>query len=352
MTKRPFSRIGAVVLFFVFAGICAPGSISAQTASPPPAAKHEIVKLKMLSMAVGGNVYVLSFALGEITNKYHPWIRIDCQEGRGSEANLKNLAERPEMRKDTLIFTHELSNVYAREAREPFKIPYTGARVIAAMTGTNILFVTLDKRIKTKQDFVGKRVMTMRPGTINAKLHEVLLKDVWGIGDKVKLNYGTFESVRDSLQDGLVDIGCISISGLPGSDYWDPIPVLNELMSVKDVYFISVPPDDVRAMADKARLPVKPCTVPAKAIGPKQPEAIQAFTTSLSWWADQEMSEEIVYEITKVIYEHANKFEEHAGVLGKLVSGKTMAKVGAPEDLFHPGAMRFYREKGMQVGLD
>ena len=78
-------------------------------------------------------------------------------------------------------------------------------------------------------------------------------------------------------------------------------------------------------MAAKAKMPVQPTVVPAGALGPKQPKAVQGYMHSLSWWADKEMDEEIVYEITRMIYEFADKFEEYAG------SGSgTIESSGAP----------------------
>ncbi|UCF57437.1 MAG: hypothetical protein JSW15_02920, partial [Deltaproteobacteria bacterium] len=151
--------------------------------------------------------------------------------------------------------------------------------------------------------------------------------------------------------DGLVDIGVQPINGLPGTP-WAPIPTLRELMATKEVYFFNVPAEDVRVLSKKSGMPVYPTIVPAGAIGPKQANPIHSYGHSLSWWADKEMDEEIVYEITKTIYEHADKFEQVAGVQGKFINRKTMPKIGVPEGLFHPGALKFYRQKGIKVGMN
>lgn len=342
MERKSF-LVCSAVFFLIFATLLI-GSFHT-----PSAQARDKVELKLLAMSVGGTVYVLSFALGEVINKYHPWLRIQVMEARGSVGNLRAISQKPDIRKDTLFFTHEVSNVYAREARKPFKSPYTGARAIAAMTSTTLVLATLDKDLKSKEDLPGKRFMTMRPGTSTAMLHQVLIKDVWGLGDKVKISYGSFGAIRDALKDGLVDIGAQPINGTPGA-YWAPIPTLRDLMATKEVYFFNVPPPDVKALSKKTGLPIYPSTVPPKAIGPKQPNAIHSYGHSLSWWADKDMDDEIVYELTKTIYDHADKFEQYAGAQGKFINRNTLAMIGVPEELFHPGALRFYREKGLRIG--
>jgi hypothetical protein len=324
----------------------APGS--ATPTAPPPATKPgQEVQLQLLSMTLGGTAYVMCFALAEIVSKNHPWLRITAAETKGSIANLLTMSNEPALRKNTLFFTNEESNSWAREGRPPFKSPYKSARAVASMAETTLIFATLDKKIKSKTDVDGKRVMTMQKGTSTAVIYETLFNDVWAI--KPRLSYGDFTSIKDALKDGLIDMGTQPINGMPGVGY-RAIPTLQELMSSGDVYFVSVPAEDVIAVAKKGNFSIYPHTIPARAIGDKQPEAVQGYAHSLSWWADDEMSEGIVYEVTKTIYDNADKFRGYHRD-GEMVTKQTMARIGVSEDLFHPGALKFYREKGIKTGI-
>jgi len=305
------------------------------------------VNLQLLSMTLGGSVYVMCFALAEIVNKNHPWLRIAAAETKGSVANLLTLARDPALKKNTIFFTNELSNSWAREGRPPFKPPYKGARAIASMAETTLIFATLDKNIRSKADVDGKRVMTMQKATSTAAIHEMLFNDVWGI--RPKMSYGDFPSIKDALKDGLVDVGTQPINGMPGVGY-RAVSSLEELMSTQPVYFVNVPAEDIIAVAKKGAFNIYPNTIPARAIGDKQPGAVGGYGHSLSWWADEEMSEELVYELTKMIYDHAEKFREYHKD-GELVTRKTMARIGVPEDLFHPGALKLYKENGIKPGV-
>jgi len=324
--------------------------LAAATASKQTKAARpkEEVRLQLLSMTMGGSAYVLSFALAEIVNKNSPWLRLTAAETKGSVANLVTMANEPGLRKNTLFFTHEESNSWARQGRPPFKAPYTGARAIASMAETTLVFATLDKNIKTKADADGKRIMTMQKGTSTAVIHEMLFHDVWGI--KPKISYGDFNATKDALTDGVIDIGVQPINGVPGVGY-SPIPALNELMTTKNVYFLNVPTADVIAVAKKGDFDIYPHTIPARAIGDKQPAAVSGYSHSLSWWADESISPDIIYEITRVIYENADKFQEYHKD-GRMITKKTLARIGIADNLFHPGAVKFYKEKGIKLGIN
>ena len=343
MVRKCFTLFTAVFLVFTL--------MTVGTAKLSMAQSHPEVDLKLLAMPVGGTVYVLSFALAEILKKHHSWLRIQPMEARGSMGNLKVLSEQPAARKDTVFFTTEVSNVYAREAKKPFDKPYKGARAIAAITSSTMALATLDKNIKTKEDLAGKRLMTLRPGTTAAVCHKALISDIWGLGDKVKISHGDFGPIRDALKDGLVDLGAQPINGFPGT-FFGPIPTLTDLMATKDVYFFKVSAESVRQIAKVTGLPVFPASVPAGAIGPKQTEPIENFGFSISWWADQEMDPELVYEFTKAVYDYADKFQEYAGAQGKFITRNKLGSIQVPEELFHPGAVKFYKEKGIKVGAD
>lgn len=316
--------------------------------APPAAAKPgQEIHLQLLSMTLGGTAYVMCFALAEIVSKNHPWLRIAAAETKGSIANLLTMFNEPALRKNTLFFTNEESNSWAREGRPPFKSPYKSARAIASMAETTLIFATLDKKIKSKTDVDGKRVMTMQKGTSTAVIYETLFNEVWRI--KPKMSYGDFNSIKDALKDGLIDMGTQPINGMPGVGY-RAIPALEELLSTGDVYFVNVSAEDIVTVANKGKFSIYPHTVPARAIGDKQPEALEGYAHSLSWWADEEMSEEIIYEITKTIYDNADKFRGYHRD-GQMVTKQTMARIGVSEELFHAGALKFYREKGIKTGI-
>jgi len=339
-------KVSALLFSLFFLAALSAQAVAATKAPAAKAPAHPPFEARLLSMTLGGAAYVLSFALGEIVNKSHPWLRISAAETRGPVPNLVTLANEPALRKNTFFFTQESSNSLARQGLPPFKAPYTGARAVAAFAETTVLLVTLDKNIKSKADLDGKRAMILTKGNPSAQLHEMLLADIWGL--KMKISNGTFDNIKDALQDGLADVGSLAVNDNPEVGYF-PIPPLAELLTTKDVYFVNVPAADVEALVKKSRIQVTPSTIPALALSKKQPAALQGYGQTNGWWADAEMSDEVVYEFTKAIYDNAEKFKDYHGD-GKLMTKKVMAGIAVPAELFHPGALKFYKEKGIKPG--
>ena len=56
------------------------------------------------------------------------------------------------------------------------------------------------------------------------------------------------------------------------------------------------------------------------------------------------VDEELVYEVTRTLYEHRQQVVERHGV-GRAITAENAARATGTE--FHPGAERFYREAGI-----
>lgn len=74
-----------------------------------------------------------------------------------------------------------------------------------------------------------------------------------------------------------------------------------------------------------------------------EPTNCIAFDLVIATRAD--MSDDLVYEFTKTLFEHLPQFYETAGKDAKLITlADAMKNVNIP---FHPGALKYYREKGL-----
>lgn len=310
-------------------------------------AQQKEVNIKILSSSFGGMSYRLSFGLAEIINKNHPYIRAVARETRGSTENQMTMQRHPEMKEDTIFNCNDLSYHRAVNAMAPFKSPYTSGRVIIKFMDVIPILFTLDKNIRTKEDLAGKRLVTLGAQHTISQMFEMVIKDVWGMGDKVKIMRGQgFEDAIDSVRDGIADFGTSSLNTIFGTGKFAAVPALRELMQMKDVYFINLSEEDVKALSRKGGgLPIVYQEVPAGAIAKRQVTAGASYGHSNEWWADAAMDENIVYEITKLVYEHAADFKTYHG-LAKLWDPDKLYDTPLPEKLYHPGALKFYREKG------
>ncbi len=331
-------------LLFVLCGICLAfvlGSLN------PGSADAEEVKIDILTSTMGGAGYVMSFALADVIKKNHPSLRMRGIETTGIAENLKTLAKEPKRRKNTVIFANAATAHQAKMAHPPYTKPYGTLRIIALFNPARLFWATLKPNIKTPSDLIGKKVGIFPRGSSGVGIWQDLI--VHGFGIKLKKIDWVHISLgpgMNSLADGRLDLSWALASPAPLNT---PVFPLKKLMAhKKKVYFVGFSEKAAKAAREKTGYPVYVKSVPAGTLTPGQPEFF-GQVQFLSWWADLEMDEKVVYEITKTIYENVDKFAGYHA-LGKTMT-KTSISRAVVEDMFHPGAIKLYKEKGVKIGL-
>ena len=313
------------------------------------AASDQETNINILSNPFGASGYVLSFALAEMINKNSSWLRATCLETKSSTVNVMTVAGDPEKRKNTIVFTSSYTNLDAARAKPPFKQPYTSIRWVGKTIVVGAIFISSNPKIRTPQDMIGKRVaLGARGSTVDVGPAAVL--DAWGIKDKVKLSNLPWGPGKTAFIDGTVDVGILSAIDIGGGKYNPPPAGAEILASPKPVYFISVDEEVCRKAREKTGYPIYPWDVPAGTLGPKQPDPIVLQSQVIGWYADLAMDEKIVYEISRIMWENADKFgEKH--ITGNGITKENIHMVpGLTEQDMHPGALKFAREKGLKIG--
>lgn len=87
-------------------------------------------------------------------------------------------------------------------------------------------------------------------------------------------------------------------------------------------------------------------TIPAKAFDEYQETEIQTLAAITSLYCRKDLDEELVYQLTKAIYEQAETLYQYYGEENSVIKESPLA--GIDEDMpIHPGAERFYKEIGI-----
>lgn len=296
----------------------------------------------------GMSAYLAAIALADIINKNSTWLRATGVESVGITANIQLLINEPERRANTLIMSMPEHHILASEAREPFTTQYDGLRFTAATSCVVMGFITLDPNIKTVADFKGKRVSIGEKSAVTLGEEFQLIFESAGVLDEVDLEYLGFSEGVDALRDELID-AAPGIVNLTGPGQYAPSPFMTEILATKTVYYISFDSKDLAYMLGIIGQLVTEHVVPAGSLGETQTEPWIAWGTASGFAADKEMPDDVVYEICRIIYENADKFQEYGQALG-FISQETMADWGLPEKDIHPGALQFYKDKGMEIG--
>jgi TRAP transporter TAXI family solute receptor len=312
---------------------------------------QEEVRLQVLSTKLGTAGYAMGHALSQIVNKNHPWLRVDNVETSGMLENVRRLALNPANRKNTLSYASKYMAHQAKVADRPFKAPYKTLRAVSRVGLFADPFATLDPKIKTKDDLIGKRVSLPVKGTAVWLVPKFIFEYGWGIWDKVKIEPGLFWAQgKNALIDGMIDVSLQSVVLV--ADKWVGVPATAELMATKPTYWVSLgDPEAIKIAKEKSGYPIGIVKIPAKALGPTQPDPLWSADFPNNWYVDAAMDEKIVYELVKTIQEYAPEFGKYHA-LGKAITKTNLAEIAIDEADFHPGALRLYRERGLKIGMD
>lgn len=226
--------------------------------------------------------------------------------------------------------------------RGTFKEAYKNVRLVASNLGRTVtiaLFVLKDSPIKTLADLKGKRIVPGDRGWGTTVLAEAVMAAAGMTPEKFKADGGTisYTSITDrskALQDRNLDAIFI-----PAQVAYPDLMVVQQAIGLRA---IPLPADVVERTVS---------TVPGAVKG-KVPKGLYGvvgdeyhspgFLQQLI--ADSNLSDELVYRLTKLWWERIKEIHEIAPSLDQADVKLAMEGATIP---FHPGALRYYKEIGI-----
>ncbi len=333
--RRLFTLLAGAGLVLILAVV---PFLSACAPAPPKQVELEILAGPVNSFQATGTA--------EILNKNHPWIRASVTETTGSSAAIALGAGKDP--KQVLMAPAEEAYVMAKAGTLTPGNTYPDLRWIAAWTMTNMALVTLDPDINTVEDLRGKRVAILEKADANT----VVLEDVFsqvGILDTIEFEHMDFPFLLEPLKDGLVDaaIGW----GELYADGWGALFFLEELIALKgdQVHTVAIDVELLKQAMVNTGFKFGTMVLPAGTYGAGQTEPTGAMTfvsVGLACYAGAD--EEVIYEITKMMYEHRAELADYYPPAGAITDESVLSllPVESPDEI-HPGALRYYEEIGL-----
>jgi TRAP transporter TAXI family solute receptor len=329
------------VIWLAVAVVCFIGMpFLANTAPAKP-----ITHVKIAGGRVGDPWYVLSQAWADFINKKSKWLRAEVVATPGITGSAEVMRDNP---KDYLSIN--CLSVLVNYRKGPFGQKrgfYRDARFIANAAALTQLLVTYDPKIKTPADLKGKKVGVGRKGASDSPNHEALLRE-WGVLDTVTLVHGGIGGRKARLMDGLAD-AVITICEHIYPREFRKGAFITEMETRKPLRYISLGRDKLVKLRKEMGgfLPVR---VPAGALDPKtQPDVVWADNNATFFSADVKMDPEIVYEATRVIWETAGQWGRWHPQGKHMTREFIRAMVVADPTLVHPGAKKFFDERGIKM---
>jgi TRAP transporter TAXI family solute receptor len=267
----------------------------------------------------------------KIWNSKIPGMNITAQATGGSAENVRLVnqgeAKLAIVQSDTLDF--------AFNAKETFKEKLTRMAALAVLYPEVVhVVVREESQINRFDQLKGKKIGVGAPGSGNeanfrqiSEIHGLKIEDV-------KVQYLSFTQSVELFKDKQID-GFIATAGIPNTAVMD-------IASRHNIRIITIA-DDKAALIVKKYPFLRRFTLPAQTYK-NQTSPVKTVAVSAVLIASADVKEDVAYNMVKILFESQNELAAgHAK--GKELNLKAAASgVSIP---FHPGAARFYKEKGL-----
>jgi TRAP transporter TAXI family solute receptor len=287
--------------------------------------------INILTGGTSGVYYPLGVAIGKIYSDKIPNVKTQVQATKASVENLILLQQG----RGELAFTlgDSLNAAWEGDEEAGFKSKLDKLRTIGAIYPNYIQIVaTADSGIKTLADLKGKSLSVGAPKS-GTELNSRAILAAAGMTYKNmgKVEYLPFAESVDLMKNRQLN-ATLQSAGLG-------VASLKDLSTSTEITVVSVP----KAIVDKIGPPFVPATIPAHTYTGQDKDVPTAAVVNYLVTSSA-VSDDLVYQMTRLIFESLPELVT-AHAAGKEIRLEAAA-AGSPVPL-HPGAIRYYREKGV-----
>ncbi|MGE5256603.1 MAG: TAXI family TRAP transporter solute-binding subunit [Hyphomicrobiales bacterium] len=287
-----------------------------------------------LVLATGGTAgtyYPFGGAMAKIWNSKIKDMNVTAQTSGASAENVrlinKKEVELALVQSDTLDFAYN--------GKEAFKEPLKGMSAVAVLYPEIVqIVVPADSAIKSFADLKGKKVGVGAPGS-GTEANFRQLMDIYGLKkEDFDMRYLSFSESAEAFKDKHIDAFVVT-AGIPNAGIMD-------VSTQNDIRILPIPADMASKLIKKYPF-LAAAKVPAgtyKGVAQEVPTvAVNAVLI-----AGNQLKPEMVYNLTKAL------FENQAELAAAHAKGKELSPTYAVQGVsipFHPGAEKYYKEKGL-----
>ncbi len=295
-----------------------------------PAARAQSF-INVLTGGTSGVYYPLGVAIGKIYGDKIPNVKTQVQATKASVENLILLQQgRGEL---AFALGDSLKAAWNGEEEAGFKAKLDKLRTLGAIYPNYIQIVaTADSGIKTLADLKGKSLSVGAPksGTeLNSRA--ILAAAGMSYKDLGKVEYLPFAESVDLMKNRQLS-ATLQSAGLG-------VASLKDLSTSSPITVVAVP----KEVVDKIGAPFVAATIPANTYTGQDKDVPTAAVINYLVTSSA-VSDDLAYQMTKLIFESLPELA-NAHAAGKEIKLETAAQ-DSPVPL-HPGAIRYYKEKGV-----
>lgn len=196
------------------------------------------------------------------------------------------------------------------------------------------IVIPAGSNIQSVEDLKGKRVSVGAPGS-GAEANASQILEIHGLTfDDLKAEHLSFGDSTQKIQDGNLDAAFVTAGA--------PTAAVTELSATRGVKLLPIAQDKIDALIAKYPYYAQE-TIPAGTY--KDQEEIKTVSVKAMLVVRKELPEDLVYNITKSIYENTDKL---VAINAKAKSITLETALDGLSLEIHPGALKFYQEKGLK----
>lgn len=288
--------------------------------------------VKFISIATGGTGGTYYPLGGSFANMIKDETGVEANAvTSGASAENMALLQKEEAE---VAFTQTDIATYATEGTNMFDKKIDTIKGMGTLYPETIQIVTTEKSgIKSVEDLKGKTVSVGESGSGTLANAEQIL-EIHDLGlDDVKARNLSFDDSTTGIQDGTIDAAFITAG--------TPTGAVEGLAATEKVMIVPIEDGKIDALIEKYPYYAKE-TIKEGTYGAKEDINTVAVQAMLAVRGD--LSDDLVYDMTKAIYENTDKVG-HAK--GKMIKTEK-ALEGMAIDL-HPGAKKYFDEKGVSA---
>ena len=299
----------------------------AGSSAPAPAEKTTQV---LATGGTTGTYYGVGSAMMNVLNPLLTLTELNVTSTGASKDNVEGITDDEYglaiLQSDVLTYAHEGTNV--------FSTPETDALWVAGLYNETVQ-ITAKGGITSVDQLKGKAVCVGDQGS-GTEFNAYQVLEAYGMtADDIKVVHANFGEASEMLKNGQID-AAFTVAGAPTT-------AITELAtSGMDFSLVSLDQEHVDALHEKYPFLVQE-NLPAGTYEGVDTETI-CVAVEAALVASTDMSEDAVYELTKTMFENLEELgTSHAKF--QLVSAEKAAENGSVP--MHPGAEKFYTEKGV-----
>lgn len=297
--------------------------------------------LKIGANKVGSTWYVMAACIADTVKKTYPGIQIDASPIAGGIGNLKLFGQK----KMNIALTMDNNNLWAYTGSVLFEKPITNFRTLVG--GLDQFYVGIAVRrgsgIKSLEDILENkkkiRLMTVQRGTTGEASAAHILEAVGLSYGDIKewggsVEHTDFEAITNAIKDGRCDVFIQALS--VGH------PTFTELAVTGKIDIINVSDKALKYMEKYGYFPSKLSKGSFK--GQDQDIMLPGYRSTLS--VIDSMPDDLAYKITKAVCENKELLVMGHQAFTPFEPSVACQAKNLGQIPLHPGAERYYREKG------